>query len=83
MCIYFLPGHMALMGWHSWDGSALTRCDLATMYVCVYGLDSLCLSEGGCFKAHLYFPKEYPQRPPKMKFMSEMWHPNGEDTLLI
>ena len=34
-------------------------------------------SEGGCFKAHLYFPKEYPQRPPKMKFMSEMWHPNG------
>jgi ubiquitin-conjugating enzyme E2 G1 len=34
--------------------------------------------EGGCFKAHLYFPKEYPQRPPKMKFISEMWHPNVE-----
>jgi ubiquitin-conjugating enzyme E2 G1 len=32
--------------------------------------------EGGFFKAHLIFPKEYPQRPPKMKFVSEMWHPN-------
>lgn len=32
--------------------------------------------EGGMFKAHLLFPKEYPHRPPKMKFVSEMWHPN-------
>ena len=35
------------------------------------------LSEGGFFKARLSFPKEYPQLPPKMKFTSEMWHPNG------
>lgn len=34
--------------------------------------------EGGFFKAHLIFPKEYPQKPPKMKFISEMWHPNIE-----
>lgn len=32
--------------------------------------------EGGFFKAHLIFPKDYPQKPPKMKFISEMWHPN-------
>ncbi|XP_047141780.1 ubiquitin-conjugating enzyme E2 G1 isoform X1 [Hydra vulgaris] len=32
--------------------------------------------EGGFFKAHLIFPKEYPQKPPKMKFISEFWHPN-------
>ncbi|CAH3111159.1 unnamed protein product [Porites lobata] len=32
--------------------------------------------EGGYFKAHLIFPKEYPQRPPKMTFVSEFWHPN-------
>jgi len=32
--------------------------------------------EGGFFKAHLTFPKEYPQKPPKLKFISEMWHPN-------
>ena len=33
-------------------------------------------SEGGFFKAHLNFPTEYPLRPPKMKFISEIWHPN-------
>uniref|UniRef100_H2ZEX8 Ubiquitin-conjugating enzyme E2 G1 n=2 Tax=Ciona savignyi TaxID=51511 RepID=H2ZEX8_CIOSA len=38
------------------------------------------LYEGGYFKAHLTFPEEYPQRPPKLKFISEMWHPNvGKD----
>lgn len=41
-------------------------------------LFAVCCSEGGLFKAHLYFPKEYPQRPPKMRFISEFWHPNGE-----
>lgn len=34
-------------------------------------------SEGGVFKAHLTFPKDYPLRPPKMKFITEIWHPNG------
>eukprot|EP01114_Cavostelium_apophysatum_P024320 TRINITY_DN947_c0_g1_i1.p1 TRINITY_DN947_c0_g1~~TRINITY_DN947_c0_g1_i1.p1 ORF type:complete len:228 (+),score=88.74 TRINITY_DN947_c0_g1_i1:238-921(+) len=32
--------------------------------------------EAGVFKAHMNFPDEYPNAPPKMKFMSEMWHPN-------
>ncbi|XP_054748777.1 probable ubiquitin-conjugating enzyme E2 7 [Lytechinus pictus] len=36
--------------------------------------------EGGYFKANLNFPKEYPQKPPKMKFISDIWHPNiGKD----
>jgi len=34
--------------------------------------------EGGYFRAILQFPKEYPNRPPVMKFVSEMWHPNVE-----
>lgn len=34
------------------------------------------LYEGGFFKATLEFPQEYPLRPPKMKFISEIWHPN-------
>ncbi|EYB95859.1 hypothetical protein Y032_0155g3057 [Ancylostoma ceylanicum] len=34
------------------------------------------LYEGGFFKAILDFPKDYPQKPPKMKFVSEIWHPN-------
>ncbi|XP_065054793.1 ubiquitin-conjugating enzyme E2 G1-like [Rhopilema esculentum] len=32
--------------------------------------------EGGFFKAHLIFPPEYPQKPPKMKFVVDFWHPN-------
>ena len=35
--------------------------------------------EGGFFKAHLVFPKEYPNKPPKMKMISELWHPNIEN----
>eukprot|EP00128_Syssomonas_multiformis_P010627 Colp12_sorted_trinity150504_noHs@2040 len=34
------------------------------------------LYEGGFFKAELTFPVEYPLRPPKMKFITEIWHPN-------
>uniref|UniRef100_A0A915C2R3 E2 ubiquitin-conjugating enzyme n=2 Tax=Parascaris univalens TaxID=6257 RepID=A0A915C2R3_PARUN len=34
------------------------------------------LYEGGFFKAILDFPKEYPQHPPKMRFISDIWHPN-------
>ena len=34
------------------------------------------LYEGGFFKALLEFPNEYPQRPPKMKFLSDILHPN-------
>lgn len=34
------------------------------------------LYEGGFFKCHLCFPKDYPLRPPKMKFLTDIWHPN-------
>ncbi|KND01599.1 ubiquitin-conjugating enzyme E2 15 [Spizellomyces punctatus DAOM BR117] len=34
------------------------------------------LYEGGFFKARLSFPTNYPQMPPKMRFISDMWHPN-------
>jgi ubiquitin-conjugating enzyme E2 G2 len=32
--------------------------------------------ESGCFLARLKFPPDYPFAPPKMTFLSEMWHPN-------
>ena len=32
--------------------------------------------EGGFFKAILTFPEDFPQNPPEMKFITEMWHPN-------
>ncbi|TEB22480.1 ubiquitin conjugating enzyme [Coprinellus micaceus] len=34
------------------------------------------LYEGGFFKARLSFPPEFPLQPPKMKFITPMWHPN-------
>jgi ubiquitin-protein ligase len=34
--------------------------------------------EGGIFPAELKFPKDYPLMPPTMKFLSDIWHPNGE-----
>ena len=39
--------------------------------------------EGGVFPAELRFPKDYPLAPPKMKFVTEMWHPNGTWPLLV
>jgi ubiquitin-conjugating enzyme E2 G2 len=32
--------------------------------------------DGGCFRASLSFPKDYPLNPPVMKFTSPLWHPN-------
>jgi len=32
--------------------------------------------EGGVFKASMIFHNEYPTQPPKLKFLSEFWHPN-------
>ncbi|MPC25211.1 Ubiquitin-conjugating enzyme E2 G1 [Portunus trituberculatus] len=40
--------------------------------------DNDIFNEGGFFKAHLIFPREYPLRPPKMKFITDIWHPNIE-----
>ena len=34
-------------------------------------------SEGGIFKARLTFPEDFPLNPPKMRFITPMWHPNS------
>lgn len=33
--------------------------------------------EGGFFKAEMKFPDTFPNQPPEMFFVSEMWHPNS------
>ena len=33
--------------------------------------------EGGFFRAELKFPESFPNHPPDMYFLSEMWHPNS------
>lgn len=58
-------------------GLVYTSLDICVKAHSVF-LFAVCCSEGGLFKAHLYFPKEYPQRPPKMRFISDFWHPNGK-----
>ena len=32
--------------------------------------------EGGFFKLRMYFPNEYPFRPPKVTFLTKIYHPN-------
>lgn len=43
--------------------------------VCFTGPEDT-IYEGGFFKAILKFPKDFPQNPPEMRFVTEMWHPN-------
>lgn len=38
--------------------------------------------EGGIFPAELKFPKDYPLAPPSMRFLGEVWHPNGSSLFL-
>ena len=32
--------------------------------------------EGGIFKLHIQIPDDYPSKPPEVKFLSNMFHPN-------
>ncbi|XP_075679222.1 ubiquitin-conjugating enzyme E2G 1 [Dermatophagoides pteronyssinus] len=60
------------------EGFSAGLCDDSDIYnweVLIIGPPDT-LYEGGFFKANLTFPKEYPLKPPKMRFLTEIWHPN-------
>ncbi|KAF9529072.1 ubiquitin-conjugating enzyme [Crepidotus variabilis] len=42
----------------------------------LYEWEVLIIGEGGFLKARLTFPEDFPLQPPKMKFLTPMWHPN-------
>lgn len=75
------------MGSAGYWTSGYTIVSLTQILSCVYCTTFITLhfhcSEGGVFKATLTFPRDYPLRPPKMKFVTELWHPNGENPLRI
>ncbi|CAD25850.1 UBIQUITIN CONJUGATING ENZYME E2-17kDa [Encephalitozoon cuniculi GB-M1] len=49
--------------------------DLMTWAAVIFGPDSTPF-EGGTFSLVLTFPETYPQDPPAVRFVSEMFHPN-------
>lgn len=60
------------------DGFSAGLVDEANVYeweVCVMGPSGTPF-EGGLFRARLSFPRAYPQRPPTLRFTTDIWHPN-------
>ncbi|CAF0901473.1 unnamed protein product [Rotaria sordida] len=49
--------------------------DFFIWHVGIFGAPDTLFS-GGYYKAILKFPYDYPYRPPTLKFLSDIWHPN-------
>ena len=86
MTMTYTSGRSLLSGHkiHCCELNIITKsisCSHILPYLLTNNKPLLTCSEGGFFKAHLIFPKDYPLRPPKMKFITEVWHPNGKDKL--
>lgn len=60
------------------EGISASPLDMENMYVwraCIFGPPDTPW-EGGVFQLQLHFPQEYPQKPPTVRFISKMFHPN-------
>lgn len=49
--------------------------DMRTLKGTIKGPESTCY-EGGIFEIDIRIPNQYPFEPPKMKFITKIWHPN-------
>lgn len=51
-----------------------------TILICRFSSASLPLAHtdlpGGIFKLELFLPEEYPMNPPKVRFLTKIYHPN-------
>ena len=63
------------MVWYSFSGNFKLRLNF-----CSSGPEGTPL-EDGIFVANLSFPNDYPLSPPSMKFASELFHPNSNQSL--
>lgn len=46
------------------------------IYVTISRLDSPDIYLGGIFKLELFLPDDYPMTPPKIRFLTKIYHPN-------
>jgi ubiquitin-conjugating enzyme E2 N len=58
------------------DGSPFEREFLAWRWPRVFELVSRGSISGGIFKLELFLPEEYPMAPPKVRFLTKIYHPN-------
>jgi len=49
--------------------------DIMLWNAVIFGPDETCW-EGGTFRLRLQFSEDYPNKPPKVTFMTKMFHPN-------
>lgn len=56
-------------------GSPVGGTDLSHLEGTITGPDGTPY-EGGVFKIDIVIPSSYPFEPPKMKFVTKIWHPN-------
>lgn len=51
------------------------KTDIYKWNILLKGPNKTCY-EGGLFKLYLEFPQNYPEDPPKIKFVTKIYHPN-------
>lgn len=57
------------------SASPLSESDLFTWVASIVGPDESPF-EGGIFQLRIQFPDQYPEKPPRVRFITEMFHPN-------
>ena len=38
---------------------------------------------GGIYQIRIQFPDQYPEKPPRVRFITEMFHPNSESSCAV
>lgn len=60
------------------DSRVLLECSIITILTYLHPRPKDTPFEDGTFKLTMQFTEEYPNKPPTVRFVSKMFHPNGE-----